>query len=237
MKIIVFILVLVSALIFSSSSVFATEASLKCTPSTATYKVGDTFTVDYNLDTRTFPVFGANVVATYDPSILQVVGTSSTPVTTSTQWGTPVTNTIDSTLGKITLDYSNTQPSWTGSSSIGQVTFKTKTTGQAQFNFVFFQQYDDTTPGVAKVWSKKDGTNLSNILTDVNNCLYVISGVTPSPTNAPPGPTATSQPTVPPVTELPRSGNTETTVSLLGLAGLFLIIGSVMPAIVLKSDY
>lgn len=232
MRIIAFFLTLFLASFVFAGHVFATEASFKCTPATGNYKVGETFTVDYVLDTRTFPVFGAAAIATYDPSALEVVGTQSTPVTSSTSWGQPTTNTVVPSSGKITLDYGNGQPSWTGNSSIGQITFKAKATGQAQFNWVFFQQYDDTTPGVAKVWSKKDGTNLSNILTDVNNCIYVIAGTTPIPTQ-PPVATSAPRPTVPPVTELPKSGSQEITVSFLGIAGIFIVLGSLMPRFLL----
>ena len=239
MRLFVFLLALfLSSLIFANE-VLATEASFKCSPSTGTFKVGETFTVDYILDTRSFQVFGVAAVSTYDPVLLEVVGTQSTPVTTSTNWGQPTTNTVDTSLGKITLDYGKNQSSWTGSSSIGQITFKAKGSGQAQFNWIFYQQYDNTTPGVAIVWSKKDGTNLSNILTDVNNCIYVISNTTPTssptskPTNAPNQPTSTPPPTIPLITELPRSGNTESTVTFLGIAGIFVLLGTFIPRLLM----
>jgi hypothetical protein len=244
MKFILFIIVLATFLFAFSKEAFATESTLRCTPTTGTYQVGSTFTVDYVLDTRNFPIFGADIIATYDTSILETVGTQSTPITTSTNWGQPATNTIDTVLGKIDLDYGNSQPSFTGSGSVGQVTFRAKAAGQAQFNYTFFQQYDDTTPGVAKVWGKRDGVNLSNILTDVNNCIYLIEGSAPTPTSPPGMPTATLPPGAPTYTpapppptviQLPRAGNMETSIFFLGLASLFITIGGTTIA-VLKKD-
>lgn len=240
MRLFVILLTFVVSSFLFAGDILATEASFKCSPSTGTFKVGETFTVDYVLDTRSFPVYGAAAVSTYDPVLLEVVGTQSTPVTASTNWGQPTTNNVDTSLGKITLDYRKDQTSWTGSSSIGQITFKAKSSGQAQFNWIFYQQYDNTTPGVAMVWSKKDGTNLSNILTDVNNCIYVISNTTPTsiptsiPTNVPNKPIVTLRPTIPLVTELPRSGNTESIISFLGLAGIILAIGIFVPKLLME---
>jgi hypothetical protein len=208
---------------------YAADASIKCSPATGTYKTGDTFTIDYMLDTRTASASGATVVATFDPSLIAPIATTSSPIVSSTAWSSPITNAIDATLGKITLDYSNAQPLYTGTTSIGQITMKAGSGGQAQFNFTFFQQYDDTTPGVVKVFGKKDGVNTTNILTDVNNCIYVIDGGA-TPTSAVPtptirvAPTATSIPAAP-ISELPRTGVVETTVMLLGIAGVCIAAG------------
>lgn len=247
-KILLTLLLLIA--FFPKSTVWATEANLKCSPASGTFNVGDTFSVEYVLDTRTFGVFGADVVATYDPNILDVPSPPSISLTTATNWGQPAKNTIDTTLGKIELDYGSAQPTYTGSSSIGKVTFKAKATGQAQFNFTFLQPKDNTTPGVAKVWGKLDGTNLSNILSDVNNCIYVINASVATPTGAPPptfGPTcaagtpeasgtpcpsATKAP-VPTVSQLPRSGSAVETLALLVLAGLF-FIGAAVPMVFVR---
>lgn len=188
-KLIILLLLSVGSLIIPQP-VLATEASARCAPTTGTYTVGQTFTVDYTLDTRGFPVYGADIEATYDQGILEAVGTTSTPVTTSTNWTAPTTNKIDISsgkTGKISLDYGKAQAVYTGTGSVGQVQFKAKAAGQATFAYTFFQQYDDTTPGVIKVWGKKDSTNITNILTDVNNCIYVITEAEtpPTPTNPP----------------------------------------------------
>ncbi|MBI2616521.1 hypothetical protein HYW55_00105 [Candidatus Gottesmanbacteria bacterium] len=236
----------------SPTHVLATDANLKCSPSTKTINVGDTLIVDYLLDTRTFQAFGANVIATYTTDTLQAAS-QSTPVTTSSSWGQPTTNTVDANLGKITLDYGSSQPAWTGSASIGQIQFTAKAAGQAQFNFVFYQPNDDTTPGVAKVWGKKDGSTLSNILTDVNNCIYVIeaSTITPSPTSTAPtfGPTCAAGATPgqggtpcptntvrPTVSYLPKTGIIETTVSLLGIGGILVLSGIFLPVFLFRKD-
>jgi len=230
----IFILFLTKA-----TKTYATEASLTCQPTTGTYKVGDTFTVDYILNTRSFQIFGAVVVATYTTSVIEAVGSQSTPITTDTHWTNPVTNTIDSTLGKIQLDYGSSQTAYTSTGSIGQVTFRAKAAGQAQFVYTFMQSKDNTTPGVAKAWGKPDGSTLENVLTDVNNCVYVIEAeavVTPSPTTTGPTPTTPTTPTTPPsvptatISVLPRTGSFETTAGLLGISGLFIAIGTLVPA-------
>lgn len=218
--------IVIALFIFPKDLVYATRASLLCTPGSGTYNVGDTITINYTLDTRSFPTNGADIVATYTPSVLDLVGTQSTPSTTDTKWSAPVTNTVDSSLGKIRLDFGKSQPAFTGSSTIGQIAFKAKAAGQAQFNFIFFQQYDDTTidGGAAKVWGiKTQGGSVSNILTDVTNCLYVISQAGPT------SPPSTPGPTIPVVTTLPRSGNGEVTISFLILSIIFITGGLIFP--------
>jgi len=218
------------------STVFATSSNLQCTPSTGTFTVGDTFTIEYVLDTRTFETFGANVVALFDTAVLEAATIQSTAITSVTNWGTPQTNTIDNTLGKITVDYGNAQPSFTGNTPVGKANFKAIATGQAQFNFQFFQPDDDTTPGVAKVWGKKDGSTLSNILSDVNNCIYVVEApiTTPSPT-VPAG--NTPQPTqVPLPTQLPRAGSGETTASIMGFSLLLILSGALVSVYSIVTD-
>jgi len=236
MRILILILLLAIFWTVSTTDTLATAANLRCSPSTGTYNVGNSFTVEYVLDTRNFATYGADVVATYDPSIIEVVGTTSTPVTSGTGWGQPTTNTIDNSLGKIELAYGSAHPTFTGSATIGQVTFRAKTAGQAQFNYTFFQQDDDTTPGVAKVWGKKDGINMSNILTDVNNCIFIVEGAGVTPTVAPGLPTATLAPILPSpsliptlpignVTEIPRAGSVANTYTFLLLGGIFFTLG------------
>lgn len=221
----IFAALLIALFMFPKGIAYATRASLLCTPGNGTYNIGDTITVNYVLDTRSFPAYGADIVATYTPNVLDLVGTTSTASTTDTKWAAPTTNSVDVSLGKIRMDYGQAQPAFTGNSTIGQITFKAKAAGQAQFNFVFFQQYDDTTiaGGAAKVWGKKtEGGSISNILTDVTNCIYVI-GTTPT------SPPLTPLPTTPVVTALPRSGSTETTVSFLILAAIFIAGGLIFP--------
>src|SRR3989338_479633 len=112
------------SLIFAAPRVSAASSTLKCSPSTGTYKVGDSFTVEYILDTQNFEAFGADVTATYDPGVIQAATTASTPVITSTNWSDPGQNSIDNSLGKIELIYGNSQSAYTGSASIGSVSFR-----------------------------------------------------------------------------------------------------------------
>jgi len=208
------------------------KASFGCSPASGTYKVGETFTVDYNLNTRSNQVLGADLYATFDTTILEPVGTQSTLVTNKTGWTTATANSVDTSLGKIHLDYGSNQATFSGSGPIGQIAFKAKSAGQAQFNFTFFQPNDNTTPAVAKVWGKPDGTNLSNILTDVTNCIYAVESAvaTPTATLVPASPTPTRTaiggPTVvPTVSNLPRSGSAQITYSFLILAVLLVGAG------------
>ena len=246
-KFLIIIFILLSIVLFMPiSRVMAAASTLKCSPSSGTYNIGDTFVVDYILDTQNFESFGADVVATYDPGILTATANTSTPVTAVTSWGSPTLNNIDTSLGKIELQYGSSQPAFTGSTTIGKATFRAATAGTGTINFTFFQQFDDTTPGVAAVWGKKDGINLSNILTDVINCIYIVnastSTITPSPTAISASPTATSTPTTTPtvtprvgslsVTELPRAGKVENSIFLLILAGIFMSIGVVIPTLI-----
>lgn len=231
MKIIYFVLAFILSSLLFSSDVLATDASLRCAPTSGTYNIGDTFTIDYILDTRTFQAFGALVAASIDTHYFTVIGTQSTPVTSSTSWGQPVTNTVDTATGNILLDYGNAQPAFTGSGTVGQLTVKAAAAGQAQFSFKFIQPYDNTTPGVAKVWGKKDGINLSNILTDIgNNCIFIVSAANPTPTTPPT--VATTVPTSPPqVTSLPQSGAMENTAAVMGLSVFFIILGIAVPGL------
>lgn len=219
------------SLFLGTSSVWATRASLSCTPSSGTYSVGDSITVEYVLDTRTYPVYGADLVMTCDAGLLEAVGTQSTAVTSVTNWTSIATNTIDAALGKIHLDYGSSQAAYTGTTTLGKATFKAKQSGQAECKYTFFQTYDDTTPGIVKVWGKKDNVTLSNILTDVTNCVFVIS---PSQVTSTPGPSVTSGPTSattprPTVSQLPNSGNTETTFALILIAVIIIGMGIAIP--------
>lgn len=220
----IFIFILFVFAVYPKSAVWATRASLMCEPATGTsYNIGDTITVNYKLDTRSFATTGTDIVATYTPNVLEFVGTQSTAATTDTKWTAPVTNTIDANLGKIRLDFGKNQASFSGTTNIGQATFKAKAAGQGKLEFVFLQQYDDTTidGGAAKVWGVKTaGAAVSNILTDVTNCIYVIGQAAP---------TSTPGPTVPPVTQLPRSGSGEVTMGFLLLAALFVGGGLIFP--------
>lgn len=227
MKKLGFIATLLAALILvPKNPAYATRASLLCDPASGTYNIGDNITLSYILDTRAFPVYGADIVATYTPSVFDVVGTQSTPVTSVTNWTAPVTNTVDANLGKIRLDYGQSQGAYTGSTAIGTITFKAKAAGQGQFNYTFFQQYDNTTiaGGASKAWGiMSAGAAVSNILTDVTNCIYVISGAGPT------SPPSTPAPTTPVVTSLPRSGTGEVTIGLLALAAVFITGGMIVP--------
>lgn len=230
-------ILLLGIVLMRPATVWATEASLVCSPNSGTYCIGDTITSDLILNTRNFQIFGAKVAATFTTGVIEPVGTQVTPVTAVTNWTAPTANTIDGSVGTVLMDYGRTQAAFTGNTAIGQIRFTAKTAGQAQFIYTFFQQYDDTTPGVAITWGKKDEVNLSNVLTDVSNCLYVIEACsTPSPTPGPTSPAAPTAipPTRPPITQLPQTGVVDMPIAVLGLSGIFIATGMILPFALLR---
>ncbi len=234
----VFLIILILEIAFTGKA-RATEASLKCSPATGTYKVGDTFSVSYDLDTRTFPAYGADLELTYDGTIIEPSSTQSTAAVAVTKWSSPTTNTVNVSSATISLDYGKTQPAYTGSASLGSITFKAKAAGQAQIQYTFFQQYDDTTPGAAKVWGKKNLVDTTNILTDVNNCLYVVEAEAPTtaPT-APAGSTPTKVPSAPSptISTIPPLGGEKTTISLIAM-GILMLGGGIIWPLISKRTY
>lgn len=149
------------------------QASLQFQPATGTYNLNDFFYTDIKLDTRNKPVYGAKIIVTYDPSYYQTDKNAVVPITTDTKWGSPDINFIS--RGQIAIDFGKDQPAFTGNSTIVRITFKALKPGYVIMGFSFFQQYDNDTSNVTVVYGKRDGVNISNVLTDINNGIYVIS--------------------------------------------------------------
>lgn len=192
-----FILILLT--LFKKST-FATQAQLACSPSTSTVSVGQTIVTDIILNANEYDVTGATVVMTYTPAIIQTSTSDLTSVTDTTGWSEPTTSNVDTSVGKITLDYGSSQTAFTEETTIGKVTFTAKAAGTSQVSFVYFKEYDDETEGVAKVYGERTPGETTNILTDVVNCQYTVTGAasTPIPTSLP---GSTVAPTI-----LPRTG-------------------------------
>ena len=174
---------LLLAIIFFSSLFFlgakkslATHAQLACSPTTSTLEVGETITTDIILNTRSYKVTGAYPILTYTSTILDASSATLEAVTEDTGWSAPTKKTVDATTGKIEVDYGKTQDEFTSTGTIARVTFTAKKAGNANINFVFFSEYDDTTAGVAKVWGEKTAGVTSNILTDIVDCAYTVTG-------------------------------------------------------------
>src|SRR3989344_756048 len=98
-KLINFILILIAFSFLKPAPVLAAASNLRCTPYTGTFKVGDTFTVEYALDTRSFETFGTDVVALFDTAVIEATTAESVAVTDVNGWGQPSTNTVDNILG------------------------------------------------------------------------------------------------------------------------------------------
>jgi len=204
---------------FRADKVFATDAQLACSPTTSTISVGQTLTSDIILNTRNFNVSGATVVMTYPPSLLDVTSASLDAETTDTGWTAPTVKTVDNNLGKITLDYGSSQEAFSDTATIGKVTFTGKSPGIANVGFIFYQEYDDTTAGISKVYGQKTAGTTSNILTDVVNCQYTVTGTTTlAPTSPPDG--TTVDPTI-----LPRTGGQDMMIVIAGMGGLVFALG------------
>jgi len=200
------ILFLFSIFISSAKSVFATQAGYSCTPAVVSKSVGDNVSVDIVLDARNFQIMGGEALLTYDTAKLTPNSTQVQPVTTATGWTAPIKNTIDTSLGKIDLDYGASQSAFKSQGTIGTVSFKVKDTGQAQINFIYFQAYD-ASPGVSTAWGNREVGKLSNVLTDATNCMISIGAG---------GPTASP-------TALPRTGSMSQTITLMTLGGMFVL--------------
>lgn len=198
--------------------VYATQAQLACSPTTSTVAVGQTITTDIILNTRSYQIQGADAILTYTTGVLDTSDIAVLPVTSNTNWTAPKNKLVDTTLGKVELDYGASQSAYTSSGSIGRITFTAKAAGNANVNFVFFNEYDNTTTGVSKAWGQKTPPTISNVLTDVVNCVYTVTG------GGVGGPviTATSS-------GLPRTGNMETTMWFLGFGALILSGGLLLP--------
>lgn len=203
----------------------ATDAQLACSPTTSTIAVGGSVTTDIILNTRNFQTYGANAILTYSSDLLSTSETDVVPVTTTTNWTSP-SKTVDQTLGKIEIDYGQDQSVFASTATIAKVTFTGIAPGTANINFTYFQEYDESS-GVAKVWGKKNPPTISNILTDVVNCAYTVTGET-EPTNTPP-PGTTVNPTSVNPTNLPRTGSGETTLVFMGIGAILIFLGLLFP--------
>ncbi len=226
-KVALIIFIATGGLFLLPKTVLATQAQLACSPTTSTVAVGGTITSDIVLNTRSFQILGADAILTYTTGILDTDSASVVPVTTNTNWTNPINKLVDTTLGKIELDYGSSQSAYTSSGSIGRITFTARQPGNANVNFVFFQEYDNTTAGVAKVWGLKGSATPSNVLTDVVDCVYTVTGVTAAPSS----PTSPVTQTTPGV--LPPTGGGDTTLLLVGGGLVLAFLGILLPRAIL----
>jgi len=196
--------------------VLAAGPMLKFVPSTGTYTNGDTFKVNIGVDSGTEKVQGVDVVATYDPTKVEVV---SIEALTNDTFQFFMEKSIYSDTGKFTATFYATGAEGTYDAKVitgdlATVTFRPKATGTINVNFT-------CTTG-----STID-SNLNNISgVDVINCPSNINGVytiTAGSNTTTPDPTATPVPADDGGdTTLPQTGGVGTTIGLLvfGIVGI-----------------
>ncbi len=95
---IIFILLLMTALPFSAVQA-AAETTLSFSPSSVSKTVGDTFTVNIDINTGTNKVQALDLVFTFDKSKVEVTGIATGALTSDFN---EITKTIDNTNGKVT---------------------------------------------------------------------------------------------------------------------------------------
>ncbi len=205
----IFLLTILYLLLSTSTSVLA-AATFSLNPATQTMAAGNTVNVNIMLDTGGQSVNGGTAVLTYDPTKLSVVDASlaqvGTQIGAGTVFGSPLSNIVDTVLGKITLDYGSSQSTFSGQGVFGTISLKALTgTSGTPVSFVL-------TGGTSNsaVYSGN-----ANVLSAATNGTYVISGATSSASAA----TSSS---------LPVAGNVENTFFLLGASLIFLSGGVVL---------
>ncbi len=184
----------------------AKAAVLSLDPDSLEVAVGDTFTVDLDLDTKNENTTATDVVLTFDPALLEVIDVSfgDTPLYPTN------TKILDNTNGKLSLTSTQKDAvnSYKGEGTLAVLTLRAKSLGTA--NLVFSCESGKTND--SNVFKK--GTS-----TDILECGNLEYGVyTISQTGS--GTAPTRQPT--PTKTLPQSGNLGPT-SFLVLGGVFLL--------------
>lgn len=192
-------------------AVFA-ASTLSLSPASALQNVGDTFNVDIILDTGGDSVSGATAILNYDTARLQVQDGDSAASGVQIKQGSifnqsPLTNTVDTSVGKIRYDSGSLGTSYTGRGVMATIQFKAVAAGTAPVTFVFDSQSSIDTSIVAAA------SGPTNILTQVQDGNYTIG--TGSATPAQPRP------------QLPPTGVVENTLAVLG-GGLALLVFGVV---------
>lgn len=128
----------------------ASAATLSFSPTSGSYASGDTFDVKINLDTESQAPTSTDVIARFDPSVLQVVdsvtGTTGVQVLPGSLYSATTLNTVDNGTGTIKFSAANTGSSgYTGSGTLATITFrglKEASTTAVTFTFTSGQTTD-----------------------------------------------------------------------------------------------
>lgn len=202
---------LVFAFLYTPKNVFA-AVTFSLNPVTKTASVNDTFDVEILLDTGGQTIVGGSAVLTYDSTKLQVIDADNARVGVQIYPGviftSPVVNSVDSSAGKITIDYGKTAGSFSSSGNFGKMTFKAVAAGLTSVSFLMSASSTSTASAVY--------AGGVNVLAAANSGSYTISSSVSSGS-------ATLTPT--PSTVLPKTGVVEDTIMLVVLGGVFLTAG------------
>jgi len=149
--------------------------SIALSPSSGSFKVGQTFDTNILIDTGGKTIDGVDILyLRFDPKILEVVDSDSkTPgvqIKQGTLFSMYLGNTVDNSAGKISIS-GLVQPGsggFMGSGVFATITFKAKAAGNAKVSF-------DFTPGSTRDANMAEHGTAKDILEKVINANYTIT--------------------------------------------------------------
>jgi len=197
---IIFLLLTTGCLLLAAKKVNAQEFSL--TPSTASNTVGQEFTVDLNIDTKSIAVSSADVKLTYDTAIMDVVNVAD---------GTFFSDTASYVgAGKVYIGgfFQDQSATKTGTGKLATLTLKGKGNGTSQLAFVCSTSKDDS-----NIFDSAGNDIIK--CTAIKNGTYTFSGGSTLPTSTP---TATTTATL---TSKPTSTGTGSATMAPPTSGMF----------------
>jgi len=122
-------------ILFSNSASAANNASLYLAPSTGTYTVGNTFSIEVKVNTGGVAINAADGTIVFNPDKLEVVGVSKTNSIFSLWVQDP---SFSNSLGTVTFAGGRPTPGYTGAAGgIITITFKAKTATYSTANVTF----------------------------------------------------------------------------------------------------
>src|SRR3989338_7560680 len=182
-------------------------AVLTLTPSSTTIPVGQTFTVDINLDTKGAAIDGVDIYSLrYNPAILEVVDSNTSQsgiqIIPGTLLANTLTNTVNASNGTIQFSQVTAGGStYTGSGKLASITFKAKSAGTSALTFDFTLGNTSDT-NVAGAGQDK--------LASVTNGSFTVTGGTTQTSTQTPVPDTTS----PTISNVNTSNITQSSVSI-----------------------
>lgn len=206
-------------------------------PATGNYLVGDTFEVIVGINSGTEKVVGADIVASFDASRLEIqsIKKGTIPDDGYQFYYTETSPIIDNNSGKLEITLPSSNPSvYTGvvaNHELLKITFKTKATGTATFNYVCQANsiletniINELGNDVVVCSANQSGSYTISAPAGATPTPTVVAGATATPTPTPTSTTGasltatpTSKPstTTPTATSLPETGGIANTMALL----------------------